>query len=640
MTSRIYELQLTELVRFLALLFVFFPSIIAGKVGHHNGGSLTSTSESLPTVSGSHFSYTQVTTERHATPLPSPLKANPYGPHFHKASKLLPTLTYTTYSLDRHATATEDRNPYGQSAYAAMWKTYSYSSNVPFTTTMSPTPIPKSELAYPPQLYSPLPGTAAGLLSTQEGNASTECLQLPADFMWGLAGSAWQTEGGLMSEGRGPSVLDFIGALPNQDGLNDSVTANMHYFMYKQDIARLAAVGIPYYSFSISWTRVIPFGVAGSPVNTEALDHYDDVINTCLKHGITPVVTLLHDDSPINIDYDNATSFGPAFLYYAKITVAKFGDRVPVWLTYGEPNGGIGLFFKEYDTFRTLLLVHAEFYHWYRNVYQGTGQMSIKFANNLATPLRGPGSAADVHASLRYQDFLLGIMGNPLFLGQQYPTSVLDTPKLNLTPLTVAEIAYINGTCDFFALDPYVAQLATVPPRQNSSYESDDHQQLQDCIANPNNPLWPHCAEITSIQQNGWPMGYFSDAYSKVAPSYVRQQLGYVWNTFQPEGGIAITEFGFNPAFEAQISGDAQRFDLTRSLYLLEFLDEMLKAIYEDGVKMVGAFAWSLFDNNEFGSFAQQYGVQTVNRTTGTLERRYKRSMFDFVDFFHDHVAS
>ncbi|KAJ5198500.1 beta-glucosidase [Penicillium cinerascens] len=505
---------------------------------------------------------------------------------------------------------------------------------------MSPHPIPTSELVYPPRLYNPLPGAVDGFLSIREQNSNRKGLQLPSNFMWGVAGSAWQTEGGLMSEGRGPSVLDFIGALPNKEGLNDSVTADMYYFMYKQDIARLAAVGIPYYSFSISWTRIVPFGISGSPVNTEALEHYNDVINTCIEHGVTPIVTLLHDDSPNGIDYDNATSFGAAFLYYAKITVANFGDRVPVWITFGEPNGGIGIFFKKYDTFRTLLLVHAEFYHWYRDEFRGTGQISIKFANNLATPLHGPSSAVDVRASLRYQDFLLGIMGNPIFLGQQYPASVLDTPDLNLTPLTADEIAYINGTCDFFALDPYVAQIATVPPREDPNHAPDDYQQLRDCITNSSNPLWPQCAEITSIQQDGWPMGYFSNAYSKVAPNYVRQQLGYVWNTFKPQGGIAITEFGFNPAFEEQISGEAQRFDLTRSLYLLEFLDEMLKAVHEDGVKMVGAFAWSVFDNNEFGSFAQQYGLQSVNRTTGTFKRRYKRSMFDFVDFFHEHVAS
>jgi beta-glucosidase/6-phospho-beta-glucosidase/beta-galactosidase len=49
---------------------------------------------------------------------------------------------------------------------------------------------------------------------------------------------------------------------------NDSVEGDMNYYLYKQDIARLAAIGVPYYSFSISQSRIVPFGIAGSPVNT------------------------------------------------------------------------------------------------------------------------------------------------------------------------------------------------------------------------------------------------------------------------------------------------------------------------------------------------------------------------------------
>lgn len=45
-------------------------------------------------------------------------------------------------------------------------------------------------------------------------------------------------------------------------------------------------------------------------------------------------------------------------------------------------------------------------------------------------------------------------------------------------------------------------------------------------------------------------------------------------------------------------------------------------------------------DNDEFTSYQQQYGVQFVNRTDGKLTRSYKRSIFDFVDFFHEFVET
>ncbi|XRM47531.1 hypothetical protein ABZX51_010502 [Aspergillus tubingensis] len=559
----------------------------------------------------SSFTYTKVTSTRYATSLSSPLSfATPFAPAFSEASTLLPdNVTYTTYSLQSSQTPSAD-GQYGQSAYAALWANLSYTSAPPITTTVSPTPVPSSELVYPPTLYNRI---------------DYADLKLPSDFIWGVAASAWQIEGGLKLEGRGPSILDTIGAIQSDDNSSDANIADLGYYMYKQDIARLAAIGIPYLSFSISWSRIVPFGVAGSPINTEGLQHYDDVINTCLEYGITPIVTLNHADFPTAqaTDYSTLTD---NFLYYAKQVMTRYADRVPYWVTFNEPNIGIGNAFSSYNDLTHVLTAHAAVYHWYKEELQGTGQITMKFANNLAVP-QDHSNSSHVDAALRYQDFILGIMANPLFLGEQYPSSVLNTPNLNLTPLTDSQISTINNTIDFWAFDPYVAQFALPPPEGISA-----------CAANSSNSAWPECASLTMIQSDGWLMGEMSNAYSSIAPQYVRQQLGYVWNTFKPSG-IVISEFGFNPFDDSLKEGNAQRYDLERTLYYQDFLEEMLKAIHEDGVNVIGTLAWSYLDNNEFGSYANQYGMQSVNRTNGTWERRYKRSIFDYVDFFHEHVS-
>lgn len=82
----------------------------------------------------------------------------------------------------------------------------------------------------------------------------------------------------------------------------------------------------------------------------------------------------------------------------------------------------------------------------------------------------------------------------------------------------------------------------------------------------------------------------------------------------------------------------AQLYDLERTLYYYAFLRETLKSIYKDNVNVIGALAWSFLDNNEFGSYDQQYGLQHVNRTNGEFTRSFKRSMFDYVDFFNQYV--
>jgi len=55
-----------------------------------------------------------------------------------------------------------------------------------YSTTVSPTPVPTSELVLPPQNYF----------------GPTDCYDFPSDFVFGVAGSAGQIEGAAAREGR------------------------------------------------------------------------------------------------------------------------------------------------------------------------------------------------------------------------------------------------------------------------------------------------------------------------------------------------------------------------------------------------------------------------------------------------------
>ena len=158
------------------------------------------------------------------------------------------------------------------------------------------------------------------------------------DFLWGASTSAYQVEGASAEDGKGPSVQD-IKTLP--PGTADFTVASDHYHRFREDIALMAEMGLKAYRFSIAWTRIYPQG--DGPVNVRGLQHYSEVIDTCLAHGLTPIVTMYHFDLPAALDaaggWNNRATID-AFVQYARTLFEQFGDRVKYWLTINEQRCG------------------------------------------------------------------------------------------------------------------------------------------------------------------------------------------------------------------------------------------------------------------------------------------------------------
>ena len=119
--------------------------------------------------------------------------------------------------------------------------------------------------------------------------------------------------------------------MPNQ--VADNTTADVvaeHYYLYKQDVARLKALGIPAFSPSISWPRIFPFGKG--PVNEEGVRHYDDVIASLVANGIQPAITLFHWDTPLALFNEYGAWISPQvvddFVNYAKFIISRYDQYV------------------------------------------------------------------------------------------------------------------------------------------------------------------------------------------------------------------------------------------------------------------------------------------------------------------------
>ena len=117
--------------------------------------------------------------------------------------------------------------------------------------------------------------------------------KLPEGFVFGTSTSAYQVEGAVAEDGRGPSIWDGFAARPGvvRDGSDATVAAD-HYHRMPEDVALLRQLGVGGYRFSVSWPRVLPTG--RGPVNHRGLDFYDRLVDHLLQVGIEPMATLYH----------------------------------------------------------------------------------------------------------------------------------------------------------------------------------------------------------------------------------------------------------------------------------------------------------------------------------------------------------
>ena len=162
---------------------------------------------------------------------------------------------------------------------------------------------------------------------------------VPTGFTLGVATAAFQIEGALDEDGRGPAGWDVFAAKPGTivDGHSPAVACD-HYHRMPQDVALMKELGIDSYRFSLSWPRIQPDG--SGPVNRAGMDFYDRLLDELLANGISPMVTLYHWDTPLPLDEaggwlnrDTAYRLGE----FAAIAAAAYGDRVARWVTINEP---------------------------------------------------------------------------------------------------------------------------------------------------------------------------------------------------------------------------------------------------------------------------------------------------------------
>ncbi|KAL6182585.1 hypothetical protein ACLB2K_044004 [Fragaria x ananassa] len=486
-------------------------------------------------------------------------------------------------------------------------------------------------------------GGVAGKLKLYSSSAFLDELDVsrsdfPADFTFGVATSAAQTEGSAREGGRGPSTWDHrVDILPDAIINSDKFsTAIDSYRRYKEDIKIIKDLGVNAYRFSISWSRILPKGSLSGGINQEGIDHYNSFIDDLIRNGIEPFVTILHSDLPQALEdkyggYLNH-SFVNDFKDYSEICFKSFGDRVKNWFTINEPTvsavygyelgiappgkcslkEGVCVFgtpdnclvpagpcnfggdssTEPYIVAHNQILGHATVAKLYKEKYkaQQKGEIGIVLASKYYVPFSN--SPEDKVAAERLFDFNLGWFMEPFVYGD-YPKSMRELVKERLPSFSAQEQSLIKGCLDFVGINYYTSSYArhkTPPPLEQFRYSFDisaEETGMKD-------------GDFLGMDHEGhWPEG-------------LQKLMEYMMEKYQ-NPKTYISENGLYTTRNDELSLVDQLNDTNRISFLVRHLYRLNKAI-KNGVNVKGYFYWSLFDDFEWGmGFLHRYGLYHID---------------------------
>ena len=428
------------------------------------------------------------------------------------------------------------------------------------------------------------------------------------EFRFGVSTASFQIEGSPLADGAVPSNwYRFTHRRGRIAGGDNADVACDHYYRFEEDFTLLEDLGIKHYRFSMAWPRIVP---APGIVNEAGLAFYDRILDSLLRHGIEPLVTMLHFDVPEWLEsaggFTNEESVRH-FAFYARTLLDRFGDRVRRWITINEPMvftakgylTGISPPGRKYDlkgfcrASHHLLKAHAETVTLAHSVFPEV-EIGIAEAQLHIKPWR-PNLRRDVEAAITMDALLNRMFIDPITKGS-YPEQITAKAAGKLPVGWERDLESMNPPVDFIGLNYY-----TGPKCKFALLRPLFHVREVKDPAAPRSPMW------------------------EIAPEGIYELLLRLRDEYgNPR--IMITENGYPlPEPESPIIDDEERI-----VYLYDHLKYIARAI-DEGVRCEGYYHWSFTDNFEWDlGYYMRFGLVRVD--FGTQERTPRRSAFWYRD--------
>ena len=428
--------------------------------------------------------------------------------------------------------------------------------------------------------------------------------RFPRGFVWGVATSAFQIEGGDADDGRGESIWDRFCKQPSviKDG-SDGQLACDHYHRYDSDVALIADHNIPAYRFSVAWPRVQP---AGSGAWNEAgFAFYDRLLDALLERGVAPHLTLYHWDLPQAlqehggwVNRDTMLRFAD----YASEVARRFAARVASISTHNEPwvvatlGHEAGIFAPGQKSQKTAMQVSHHLLLSHGLALQALRGQGVTTALGIVlnqSPIHPATDSAEDAAKARLDDGLTVRWYMDPLLSGSYPQDVLAFLGADAPEVREGDMALIRQPLDFIGINYYTRNVSgTGAPRD----------------------LVHQGCEVTDMGWEVFPAG-LSELLIRLKADYPLPPL-YVM-----ENGAAYRD----------VLDGGRVHDPDRIRYLASHIAAIGDAL-EAGVDVRGYFVWSLLDNFEWAEgYTKRFGIIHVDYAT--QRRTPKDSALWYRDF-------
>jgi len=468
-------------------------------------------------------------------------------------------------------------------------------------------------------------------------------------FLWGGDISAAQCEGAWNEDGKSPVEVDYMtgatATTPRQvtyqmsDGTYGKmpclITAQLpegakyatiegeyypnrkgidFYHHYKEDIGYFGEMGFKALNISISWARIIPYGI-NNGVNQKGVEFYRNVLEECKKWNIEPIVTLYKYDMPVYYIEEMGgwtnRQLIDEYVEFAKVCFTEYQDLVKYWITFNEINviSIIGNSIPTYDKQKLYLELHNQLVASARAVQIAhsinknylIGSMNAGVFTYPLTP-----DPKDVAENSAYMQEALFYSSDIQARGY-YPSYASRIWKKHNICLEISDADkedLYKGKVDYFAFSYYNTNCITT------------HLDSENINGN-----------ISLGKKN--PYLEASDWGWQIDPEGIKTALHMLYDRYQMPLMIVENGLGAHDTLEE----DGSIHDPYHVDYMKAHIEKMKEAV-EEGVDLLGYTMWSCIDlcAASTGQVSKRYGfiyVDVDDQGNGTM-KRYKKDSFDW----------